>query len=210
MAKRWKTQDITYLKRYAKIRTTAELAERFKIDADELTAKLTELGLASKDSVVEIRIEHDPLMKVYTQGTRALYSKKWRDAKKAFTQVLAETDHPELRMGAQKYMEVCDQNLSKPPAADDPFLLAVFERNRGNLEEALDLCSRGSRASKDDRFAYLASAIHAVRGDLEKAAGMLESAISLDPKNRVHACYDSDFDALRAEAEYAGMFETTE
>lgn len=210
MAKRWKTEEITYLKRYAKIRTTAELAERFKADADVVTAKLTELGLASKDSVAEIRIEHDPLMKVYTQGTRALYAKKWRDAKKAFTQVLAETDHPELRIGAEKYLEVCEQHLSKPPSADDPFLLAVFERNRGNLEEALELCSRGGRTGKDDRFAYLASAIYTLQGDLEKAAELLESAISLDPKNRVHACYDSDFEALRADAEYAGMFETTE
>ncbi len=210
MAKRWKTSEVSYLKRYAKIRTTAELADRFNVDADGVTDKLTELGLASKDSVAEIRIEHDPLMKVYTQGTRALYGQKWRDAKKAFNEVLAKTDHPELRMGAQKYLEVCESNLNKPPAADDPFLLAVFERNRGNFDEALDLCSRGNRASKDDRFAYLASAIHAVQGDLEKAAGMLESAISLDPKNRVHACYDSDFDAMRAEADYAGMFESTE
>ncbi len=208
MAKRWKTEEITYLKRYAKIRTTAELAERFKIEPDALTEKLTELGLASKDSVVVLRIEHDPLIKVYTQGTRALYGKKWREAAKHFKQVLAEADHPELRIGAEKYLEVCDQHLSKPPAADDPFLLAVYERNRGNLEEALDLCNRGGRVGKDERFAYLASAIYSIQGDLEKAAELLGSAIALDPKNRVHATYDSDFDALRADAEYAAMFES--
>ena len=84
MAKRWKSEEITYLRRYAKVKLTSELAERFKIEPDELTAKLTELGLASKDSVVEIRIEHDPLVKVYTRGTKALYAKKWRDAKTLF------------------------------------------------------------------------------------------------------------------------------
>ena len=210
MAKRWKSSEITYLKRYAKIRLTAELAERFNVDADEVTEKLTELGLASKDSVAEMRIEHDPLMDVYVKGTRALYGKKWREAKKHFDQVLAESDHPELRMGAQKFLEVCERHLTKPAGADDPFLLAVYERNRGNLDEALDLCTRGGRTGKDERFAYLASAIHAVRGDLDKAADMLETAINLDPKNRVHALYDADFEALRAEEDYASLFEAAE
>ena len=210
MAKRWKSEEITYLRRYAKVRLTSELAERFKIEPDELTAKLTELGLASKDSVVEIRIEHDPLVKIYTRGTRALYGKKWRDAKKLFEQVVAETDQPELRLGAQKYLEVVDRNLNKPPAADDPFLLAVYERNRGNLDEALEICTRGGRTGKDDKFAYLASSIYAVQGELEKAASLLQTAIGMDPKNRVHACYDSDFDAMRAEADYASLFEAAD
>lgn len=210
MAKRWKREEITYLKRYAKVRLTSELAERFKVDADQVTEKLTQLGLASKDSVAEIRIEHDPLVQVYIKGTRALYGKKWRDAKKLFEKVLADTDQPELRMGAQKYLEVCERHLGKVARPDDAFLLAVYERNRGNLDEALDLCTRGGRAGKDDRFAYLASAIHAVRGDLGKAAELLQTAISMDPKNRVHACYDSDFEAMRAEDDFAELFEAAE
>ncbi len=210
MGKRWKSEEITYLKRYAKIRLTAELADRFKTDVEEVTAKLTELGLASKDSVVEMRIEHDPLVKVYTQGTRALYGKKWRNAKKLFEQVLVETDLPELRIGAQKYLEVCERHLGKPATDDDPFLQAVYERNRGNLDVALDLCTRGGRSGKDERFAYLASSIHALHGDHRKAAELLQTAISLDPKNRVHACYDSDFDAMRADDEFAGLFEAAQ
>lgn len=210
MAKRWKREEITYLKRYAKVRLTSELAERFKVDTEEMTEKLTELGLASKDSVAEMRIEHDPLVKVYTKGTRALYGKKWREAKKLFQQVLEETDQSELRMGAQKYLEVCEQHLAKPAGPDDPFLEAVYHRNQGNLDEALDICTRGGRAGKDERFAYLASAIHAFRGDFEKAADLLQTAITLEPKNRVHALYDSDFDALRAEDDFASLFEAAE
>lgn len=207
MAKRWKSAEITYLKRYAKIKTTEELATRYKIDAEQLTAKLTELGLASKDSVAELRIEHDPLVKVYTQGTRALYAEKWRDAKKLFEQVLAETDHMELRIGAERYLEVCRQNIEKTPKPDDPFLLAVYERNVGNLDEALEMCTRGGRTGKDERFAYLASAIYAVQGEDERAADLLQSAIAMDPKNRVHACYDSDFAELRKSEEYGSLFE---
>ena len=210
MAKRWKTEEITYMKRYGSKRTTAELADRFKTDTEQVTAKLSELGLASKDSVAVIRLEHDPLVKVYVTGTRALYAKKWRDAAKHFKQVLAETDQMELRSGAEKYLRICEENLgSSSSKAEDPFLEAVYERNRGNLEAALDLCSRGGRQGRDERFAYLAAAINAASGDYEKAADLLGSAIEMEPKNRVHACYDSDFAEMRGDAEYAGLFEAS-
>jgi tetratricopeptide (TPR) repeat protein len=210
MAKRWKTEEITYMKRYGSKRTTAELAERFKTEAEQVTAKLSELGLASKDSVAVIRLEHDPLVKVYVAGTKAMYQKKWHEAVKHFKQVLAETDQMELRSGAEKYLQVCEEHLgSSAKKAEDPFLEAVYERNRGNLEQALDLCTRGGRAGRDERFAYLAAAIHAATDDFAKAAELLSSAIEMEPKNRVHACYDSDFAAMRGDGEYAGIFEAS-
>ena len=43
MAKRWKPQEITYLKRYAKSRLVNELAQRFKTKPEEVEAKLKEL-----------------------------------------------------------------------------------------------------------------------------------------------------------------------
>jgi tetratricopeptide (TPR) repeat protein len=210
MAKRWKTEEITYAKRYGSKRTTAELAERFKTTAEEVTAKMTELGLASKDSVAVIRLEHDPLVKVYVAGTKALYQKKWRDAAKHFQQVVKETDQMELRSGAEKYLQICQEHLGRSSSkAEDPFLEAVYERNRGNLEVALDLCTRGGRQGRDERFAYLAAAIHAATSNFEKAADLLGSAIEMEPKNRVHACYDSDFAEMRDEAEFAEMFESS-
>lgn len=210
MAKSWKTEEITYLKRYGGKRTTAELAERFRANNEEVTEKMTELGLASKDSVAVIRLEHDPLVKVYVAGTKALYAKKWRDASKHFTRVLSESDQMELRSGAEKYLQICEGHLGRSSSkAEDPFLEAVYERNRGNLEQALNLCNRGGRQGRDERFAYLAAAIHAASGNFDKAAELLGSAIELEPKNRVHACYDSDFAEMRSDADYAGLFEAS-
>lgn len=198
------------MKRYGSKRTTAELADRFKTDTEEVTTKLSELGLASKDSVAVIRLEHDPLVKVYVAGTKALYAKKWRDAAKHFKRVLAETDQMELRSGAEKYLQICEEHLSRSAAkAEDPFLEAVYERNRGNLQVALELCARGGRQGRDERFAYLAAAIHAAGGDFDQAARLLGTAIEMEPKNRVHACYDSDFAEMRGDAEYAGIFEAS-
>ena len=40
MAKRWKKEETTYLKRYAGKRTLAELTARYQIEADAMDAKL--------------------------------------------------------------------------------------------------------------------------------------------------------------------------
>lgn len=208
MAKKWKSQEITYLKRYASIRTTAELAERFGAAPDEVTDKLIELGLAAKDSVAPQRLEHDPLMEVLMRGTKALHGKKWKEARKHFEQVLAETDQVELKQVAERYLRICDEQLEPgEQEAEDPFMQAVYERNRGNLEAALDLCSRGGRQGKDERFAYLAAAVYSLQGENERAAQLLGTAIEMDPKNRIHALYDADFEGLRDDQEYAHIFE---
>ncbi len=207
MAKRWKKQDITYLKRYAKVRLLEELAKRFRTDTKTVSAKLEELGLAAKDSVVRMRLEHDPLVKVYERGLRELHRGRWKQAQKLFERILAETDQPELAERTRRHLAVCRRQQKKASPAKDPFLQAVYERNRGKFEEALEICSRGGRQSKDERFAYLAASIHAATGDLEKATHFLSLSIELNPKNRVHAYHDTDFSALRQSPEHASIFE---
>ena len=59
MAKRWKPEDITYLKRYASKRRLAQLAERYKTDPETVEAKLIELGLAAHDMVVAPNLASD-------------------------------------------------------------------------------------------------------------------------------------------------------
>jgi tetratricopeptide (TPR) repeat protein len=207
MAKRWTKQDETYLKRYADRKATAELAERFKTDSDTVTAKLQEMGLAAKDSIVPLKLEHDPGVKVYAAGVQAVHHGKWADARKRFRELLDETDQPELAARARQFLAVCEERLDKKPEADDdPFLIAVYERNRGNLEAALEICGRGGRQGRDERFAYLAASLLSLMGEAEKAAKQLEVAIEMNPKNRVHAYYDSDFATLFGDGEYASLF----
>jgi hypothetical protein len=62
---------------------------------------------------------------------------------------------------------------------------------------ALELCKRGGRQGKDERFAYLAASIHALRGEHDDALKLLELATEMNPKNRIHAYHDPDFAALR-------------
>ncbi|MDH3253968.1 MAG: hypothetical protein OEM62_03175 [Acidobacteriota bacterium] len=209
MAKRWKPNEITYLKRYAKIRTVAELAKRFRTKPDVVEEKLRELGLSAKDSFGPERLANDPLVKLLEQGVKLLHREKWRDAHKVFVRVAKESDVSSLGQQARRYIAVCADKLKRKKRskkARDPFLEAVYERNRGNLDAALEICVRGGRRSKDERFAYLAAAIHTVREEFDEAARLLELAIDLNPSNRVHAHHDADFAALRSHPEHSALF----
>lgn len=208
MAKRWNKQEVTYLKRYAEKKHVAELAERFRTNNDEISRKLTELGLEAKDSASIRALPPDPQLEIFEKGLKALHQKKWREACKYFEKILEETGESDLAQRSRRYLGVCRQNLVKPKANDeDPFLLAVYESNRGNYDEALALCSRGGRQSKDERFAYLAASVYSLTADLETASKFLALAIELNPKNRIHAYHDSDFEALRDSSEYRHLFD---
>ncbi len=145
MAKRWKKEDETYLKRYAKVRKLAELEERFNTDRATVLSKLGELGLVAKDSVEPVKIENDPLVKVFEKGVRALHRKQWKPAKEAFEQVISESDFSQMAQAARRYLEIAQSNLKPVGATKDAFLEAVFERNQGNLETALDISTRAGR-----------------------------------------------------------------
>ena len=208
MAKRWKAEEITYLKRYAKRRTLEELAERFRTDSTEVQSKLTQLGLAAKNSVAPVNLATDPLVKLFEKGVRAFHRGKHEEARKILEEVITGTDIPDLAQRARRYLAVCNEHLQSEKSAEDedPFLAAVYERNRGNLEGALELCSRGGRQSKDERFAYLAAALHSLKGDLDQAAKFLSLAVEMNPVNRVRALHDSDFAALESDPEHSRLF----
>ena len=210
MAKRWKKEDVTYLKRYAKKKRLEELADRFKTDGDTVQKKLDELNVLAIDSPPKPHAVDPDLLKIYEKGLNAIHQKKWKPAAELFTRIVDETDQVEFANRARRYVEMCHQQLqatAPAPRDTDPFLMAVYERNRGNYEEALDLCGRGGRQGKDERFTYLAASLLAVMGEEDQAAKMLAQAIELNPKNRIHAFHDSDFDSLKASSDHKKLFE---
>ena len=208
MAKRWTRQEITYLKRYSTARALNELTERFNTSGEEVIKQLKFLQQGTKDGHGYVERPPDPLLKVYERGLKALARGNWKTAAKDFQKVVDESSEPDLAGQGRRYLRACKEKLGEgaTPAEDDPFLIAVYERNRGNFEEALAICSRGGRQSKDERFAYLAASIYALMDDREKAGSFLSLAIELNPKNRIHAFHDADFEELRADPEYKPLF----
>ena len=206
MAKRWKKDEITYLKRYSTKRRVMELAERFDADADEVRDKLDEMGLEAIDHQRPVS-EPDPGIEPLEAGVEALYAKKYARAEKLLGQAETTALGADVANLARRYLAATrQQRETEKAAAADPYLEAVYERNRGNFDAALDICSRGGRQSKDERFAHLAASIHAAGGELEKAAKFLEVAIELNPRNRVLAYHDTDFASMREDPQYADLF----
>lgn len=154
----------------------------------------------------------DPDIDAFTAGLSALQNKDWAKATDLLEQVVAQTDRPEVRERARQLLAVSRQKsqetggkTAKEPEAD-PYLLAVYQKNRGDFQAALDLCQKEGRDAKDERFAYLVASIHALEGRIEEAAQALNRAAELNPKNRIHAFHDPDFAELRKNRDHRPIF----
>lgn len=203
MAKTWKKNEITYLKRYADKRGLDELARRFGTDQESVRAKLQELGLAKKESGGAGGPE-DSLVPTYEKALRALHDEKWEKAAEVFAEVAKGADQLELAAKARGYLRLCERHLADDDGGfDEPFDEAVFELNRGNLERVLELCGE---ADEDERWVYLRAAVRSREGELADAAEALGRAIEMNSTNRVRAYHDPDFEALRESDEHAGLF----
>jgi len=151
-------------------------------------------------------------LKEYKQAIEALHRKSWSKAAKLFAAVAEKTDLPEVRARALQYLAACRQQEAKTGAApredavSDPFLSAVFEKNRGDLDASLAIARRDGKDQKDERFAYLVASIHALQGRVDDAAKALSRAVELSAKNRIHAFHDPDFAELRGNPSFRHLF----
>jgi tetratricopeptide (TPR) repeat protein len=148
----------------------------------------------------------DAALEAFTKGLQALQQKSWAKAAELFESALEQSDRSDLSARARQFLASARQQLAEKTTGGDPYLQAVFDKNRGNLAAALDLCRKEGREQKDERFAYLAASIHAVEGRTEEALQALSRAIELNPKNRVHAYHDSDFTELRKDRDHRQLF----
>lgn len=149
---------------------------------------------------------------VYTAGVAALGRQDWAEAARLFEAVIQESDTPELTGRARQFLATSRQKLARnrqedgAAGDDDPYLRALFEKNRGDFRQAMELCRQEGREQKDDRFAYLAASIHALEGRPDAAVQALTRAVELNPKNRIHAFHDADFADLRRRRDLRPLF----
>ena len=153
----------------------------------------------------------DPGLDAFTQGLAALQGKDWKKAVEHLEKAVELADRPEMRDKARQLLVIPRQKVEEQGGKSkesevDPYLTAVYEKNRGNLQAALEISRKGGRDQKDDRFAYLVASIHAVEDRIEEAAQALTKAIELNPKNRIHAFHDPDFAELRKNRDYRPLF----
>jgi hypothetical protein len=204
MNKNWQKVELAYLNRHAKKKSVEELAERFHTTPAEVRAKLKELKILE-----EAAHGQETLLELYGEAQKALYEQRWAEALQLFEQVAEGTDQADLGARSRQFAEMARARLAEAEAGDDdaePYLLAVMEKNRGHLEEALELCLAEDRAQKDERFAYLAATCYALQGELEPAAGYLAKAMEAREETRSQALGDPDLAALRDDPKHATLF----
>ena len=153
----------------------------------------------------------DPALEALTEGLSALQSKDWKKAAERLEKAVELADRPELADRARQFLAACRQRSGDgpKPAEVDPFLQAVYEKNRGEYRAALEISRKGGRDQKDERFAYLVASIHALENRTEEAAQALAQAVELNSKNRIHAFHDPDFAELRKNRDYRPLFGLT-
>ncbi|MEA2692734.1 MAG: hypothetical protein QOJ16_2121 [Acidobacteriota bacterium] len=162
--------------------------------------------------------DQDPAFALFAEGLQALDRKDWGKGIELLKKAIEVSDLADLTARARQYLTAAEKRLQAASGAadpagagadEDPYLQALYEKNRGNFKPALDLLKKGGREKKDERFAYLAAAIHALENRPEEAAQALSQAVELNPKNRIHAFHDADFAELKKNRDYRHLFGLT-
>lgn len=208
--KSWTDQEKSYIKRYAKSKTLADLAGRFDAGEDEVRAQLRALGVTTKDGEPAAAAGRgpgaDPEIADYEAGVRAFGEGKLAAAEKAFRKVLDATDRPEVAARARQHLDAIGRRRGGDEGEAEPFTRAVYERNRGNLAAALELAEKHAKKDDDGRFALLAAGLHSASDREKEAVEALSRAVEKDPVNRVRAYHDPDLAELRKKKEHAHLF----
>lgn len=207
MSKKWSAADISYLKKFAASKTIDELAKRFDVDSSEIRARLTELKVVPREGANEARRGPDPMVSSFESALSAFHARRYAEALAQFEEIVRTCDLLDLAQRARQYANICRARTTAPAAdgAADPYLSAVVLKNRGEFAEALALC-QGKDRHDDERFLYLTASIFAITDREGDAVRALARAIELEPKNRVHAFHDPDFDEIRRQREHAHLF----
>src|SRR5690349_2054526 len=89
---------------------------------------------------------------IYTEGLAALGRQDWAEAARLFETVIQESDTPELTLRARQFLATSRQKLAQNQQEDraageddDPYLRALFEKNRGDFRRSLELCRQDGR-----------------------------------------------------------------
>jgi Flp pilus assembly protein TadD len=82
----------------------------------------------------------------------------------------------------------------------------VYLHNRGEFLEALKVLHQAAEIHpRNEHVLYCLAAASARSGDPAAAIKALKSAIAVSPANRAQARSDSDFDAIREQAEFLAL-----
>lgn len=141
-------------------------------------------------------------VRAFEQALRLFNRHDFAGARSAFLSIAGKfAEESEILARARTYVAICDQRLARAPSiprnADALYDQGVFEFNRGNTTDAIELFEKALKADpRADHVYYSLAAAFARLNEATDALDSLRRAITLHPGHRSHARRDLDFASL--------------
>lgn len=213
MTKKWTDDDTRWLKTNVARLDVQTLALKLGCPLEEVEKRIRQLKLVSPPlaaaprkapaSLKELKKELSLARKEYEKAIEAFHKRRFEEAGRRFEELIEKyPDEKEFRDRAKMYLAACRSGKrtksALPNEPEELYHHAVFEKNRGNPERALELLRKtAGRRDGDGRLHYLAACCHALQGDVDQAILSLKKAIAASDQNRIQARLDTDLSTLR-------------
>lgn len=210
--RKWTDDDARWLKANHGRMDAQTLSKKLGLSLEELEKKVKQLKLQAAEpekarkapaSLKEAAREFSAARKDYERAIELFHKRHFEEAARRFEELIEKhPDEKEFLDRARMYLAACrNGKKSKASAAETPeeiYHAAVFEKNRGNVERALDLLKKSAgKKDGDGRVHYLAACCFALMGDLDQSLQSLKKAIAADDQNRIQARLEADLTPLR-------------
>jgi len=141
-----------------------------------------------------------PAFQHYQAAVQLLQQGKYEKALAAFEKLLPVAP-PEIKERCQMYVNTCQRQLAKPSldfaTPEEHYDYAVSQLNTGYYEEAREQFNLilGKYPASDYAF-YGLALLDSITGHTQDCLGNLARAIELNPRNRLQARVDNDFQSM--------------
>jgi tetratricopeptide (TPR) repeat protein len=210
--RKWTDDDAKWLKANFGRMDMQTLSKELGLPLEDLEKKIRQLKLGGPEpdkarkapvSLKEAVREASAARKEYEKAIELFHKRHFDEAARRFEDLIEKhPDEKEFLDRARMYLGACRSGKKTKgiPAAEPEELYhaAVFEKNRGNVDKALDLLRRNAgRRDGDGRVHYLTACCLALQGEVDQALQSLKKAIAADDQNRIQARLETDLAALR-------------
>ncbi|HEV8268114.1 MAG TPA: hypothetical protein VGR00_07775 [Thermoanaerobaculia bacterium] len=212
MNKKWSDEDTRWLKANFGRMDLQNLSHKLGCSLSEIEKKVKLLRLVAPEpaatrktpaTLKEAVREISAARRDYEKAIELFHKRKLEEAGRHFEDLIEKhPDEKEFVDRARMYLSACKNGkkgrAALPSEPEELYHAAVFEKNRGNPEKALEILRKtATRRDGDGRIHYLAACCHALSGDVEQALVNLKKAIAADDQNRIQARLEIDLAPLR-------------
>jgi TolA-binding protein len=147
-------------------------------------------------------------VRAFEQALRLFNRQDFAAARPVFVSLIQKfAEQADIVARVRTYLSICEQRLARTPSvprnSDALYNQGVFELNKGNTAEAIELFEKSLKVEpRADHVYYSLAAAYARLNNVQKALEALRHAIGIRPVQRSHARRDLDFASLRTDENF--------